>query len=63
MGVLFINISGTHLSYVQFKDMFQTALTWAGVRGQMSPHSIQIGAATYAAKSGYSDAAIQKSGR
>ncbi len=63
MGPLFVSLGGQPISYTSFKGMFQAAITWAGVRGRMSPHSIRIGAATHAAASGYPDSVIQKCGR
>ncbi len=62
-GPLFCSLGGAPITYSHFKSMFQVALVRVGVRGQMSPHSIRIGAATNAAASGVSDTIIQQLGR
>ncbi|MCP3889261.1 MAG: tyrosine-type recombinase/integrase [Desulfobulbaceae bacterium] len=63
VGPLFCSLGGKPISYCHFKNMFKSALVRVGVRGQMSPHSIRIGAATQAAASGLSDCVIQQLGR
>ena len=62
-GPLFCSIEGLSITYAKFKSMFSTAVTRVGVRGQMSPHAIRIGAATQAAASGLYDTVIRQLGR
>ena len=63
VGPLFCRLNGMPLSYSKFRDMFKTALAYLGLPGQMSLHSIRIGAATYAAACGVADSVIKRWGR
>ncbi len=62
-GALFCHSNGVPVTYYEYSDVFHRAVYYIGLPGKYSPHSMRIGAATYAAASGYSDAQLRYYGR
>ncbi len=63
VGPLFRRLNGLPVSYSQYSTMFRSIIATLGLQGKYSPHSMRIGAATYAAAAGYTDAQIRAFGR
>ncbi len=62
-GPLFIHQDGQPVSYSIYKAVFQNVISGLGLPGKYSPHSMRIGAATYAGALGFSDAQLRYFGR
>ncbi|XP_053114245.1 uncharacterized protein LOC128328362 isoform X1 [Hemicordylus capensis] len=64
MGCLFIHANGRHVTQFQFWAVMRRAFVAAGVPTQdLAPHSFRIGAASMAARMGYSGPEIRRLGR
>ncbi len=62
-GFLFVKPNGFPMSGVEFRNVFQSLMSFLNMPGTYSPHSLRIGAATHAAAVGYTDAQIRTFGR
>ena len=62
-GYLFVHPSGSPITRSQFNTMLQRALSFCGLSSCIKSHSFRIGAATFAAQQGLSDAQIRSRGR
>ncbi len=62
-GPLFCKANTAPVTYREYSAVFHKVINRMGFPGKYSPHSMRIGAATYAASMGYSDVQLRYFGR
>ncbi|MCP3932784.1 MAG: hypothetical protein GY705_27240, partial [Bacteroidetes bacterium] len=62
-GNIFCLPSGKPVSYTWYRKNFNTLVVFCRLNGNLQPHSVRIGAATYAADRGVAEERIRRMGR